>query len=125
MGVRRRRQRTREALTIELGLEVRSQGRWTVVAVRGELDLYTAPQLREAVVALPIDEPLNVAIDLTEVSFMDSSGLGSVIACLKHVRGSNGELKLVTPPTSPLMKLLSLTGLDGSVPTVTSLDDEI
>jgi anti-sigma B factor antagonist len=110
--------------TIELGLEVRSQGQWTVVAVRGELDLYTAPQLREAVVALPIDEPLNVAIDLTEVSFMDSSGLGSVIACLKHVRGLNGELKLVTPPTSPLMKLLSLTGLDGSVPTVKSLDDE-
>jgi anti-sigma B factor antagonist len=106
-------------------LEVRSHGRWTVVAVRGELDLYTAPQLRDAVFALPNDDALNVAIDLTEVGFMDSSGLGSVIACLKHVQALNGELKLVTPETSPLMKLLSLTGLDGSVPTVTSLDDEI
>jgi anti-sigma B factor antagonist len=94
-----------------------------VVSVRGELDLYTAPQLREAVLGLDAGSPPHVAVDLSDVGFIDSSGLGAIIACLKHVREQDGELALVTPEASPLTKLLALTGLDAAVPTVSSIGD--
>jgi anti-sigma B factor antagonist len=91
--------------------------------VQGELDLYTAPHLREAVLGLDAGPSPHVAIDLSEVGFIDSSGLGAIIACLKHVREQAGELALVTPEASPLTKLLALTGLDAAVPTVASIGD--
>ena len=106
-----------ETSDIDLALQVRRVGTWTVVAVEGELDLYTAPQMREAVLAAVTDGADHVVIDLTAVPFMDSSGLGAVVACLKRLRESGGELALVTPPGSPPTKLLSLTGLDHAIAT--------
>ena len=104
-------------------METRSHGKWAVIAVGGELDLYTAPQLRDAVLSLPRQDAPSVALDLTDVGFIDSSGLGEIISCLKHVRQLGGELALVTPPTSPLIKLLTLTGLDDALPTVASVEE--
>jgi anti-sigma B factor antagonist len=113
----------RGGTAIDLSLDTSQHGRWTVVSVQGELDLYTAPQLREAVLGLDAGSAPHVAIDLSDVGFIDSSGLGAIIACLKHVREQSGELALVTPEASPLTKLLALTGLDAAVPTVASLED--
>ena len=119
----RRPRRTEEGTAIDLSLDTSQHGRWTVVSVRGELDLYTAPQLREAVLGLDAGSPPDVAVDLSDVGFIDSSGLGAIIACLKHVREQGGELALVTPEASPLTKLLALTGLDAAVSTVASIED--
>jgi anti-sigma B factor antagonist len=110
------------AVRIELVIEDRTMGTWTVLAVAGELDLATAPGLRERVREMP-DEALQVALDLTGVGFVDSSGLGAIIACLKHVRERGGELVLVAPDASPVAKLLSLTGLEPSIARVLTVDD--
>jgi anti-sigma B factor antagonist len=114
---------TEEATAIDLSLDTSQYGRWTVVSVQGELDLYTAPQLRETVLGLDAGSAPHIAIDLSDVGFIDSSGLGAIIACLKHVREQDGQLALVTPAASPLTKLLALTGLDAAVPTVASIED--
>ena len=74
------------AVHIELVIEGRTMGTWTVLAVAGELDLATEPGLRERVREMNPDGPLKVALDLTGVGFVDSSGLGAIVACLKHVR---------------------------------------
>lgn len=108
---------------IDLALHVRRVGGWTVVAVEGELDLYTAPQLREAVMTAVTDGADHVVLDLSTVPFMDSSGLGAVVACLKRLREGGGELALVTPPGSPPTKLLSLTGLDRAIATHATVDE--
>lgn len=122
---RRREGFPREETEIDLTMQLRRVGEWTVVSIEGELDLYSAPQLREAVTAAVEDGADHIVLDLTGVPFMDSSGLGVVVACLKRLRESGGELSVVTPPSSPPTKLLSLTGLDRAIPTHATVDEAI
>jgi anti-sigma B factor antagonist len=111
------------AVLIELVIEGRTMGTWMVLAVAGELDLATAPGLRERVRAITPDGPLKVVLDLTGVGFVDSSGLGAIVACLKHVRELGGDLVLVAPDASPVATLLRLTGLEPSIARVQTVDD--
>jgi anti-sigma B factor antagonist len=109
----------------DLSVEVRTRGDRTILAVDGDLDLYTAPILRDRVLAAADDTHAGVIIDLTEVPFMDSSGLGVIVGCLKRVREAGGDLVLVTKPGSAPTKLLSLTGLDRAIPTFATIDEAL
>jgi anti-sigma B factor antagonist len=115
----------RWVMTIELEIQTRSEGGWTVVAAGGELDLYTAPTLRDEVLATIERGDDRIAIDLNAVGFIDSTGLGILVACLKRVRERDGRLVLIAPETSPLRRLLSLTGLEQVLPTHTTLGDAV
>jgi anti-sigma B factor antagonist len=110
---------------IELEIETRTEDGWTVLVTVGELDLYTAPHLREEVLAKVAGGADHIAIDLNGVGFIDSTGLGVLIACLKRVREQDGRLVLVAPETSPLRRLLGLTGLEQVLPTYTALHDAV
>jgi anti-sigma B factor antagonist len=96
---------------MDLALENTTSGPWIVVRVEGELDLHTSPQLRDHVLASIGEPPIRIALDLTDVTFMDSSSLGMLVTCLKRVRERDGELMLVGVSGSP-MKVFALTGLD-------------
>jgi anti-sigma B factor antagonist len=89
----------------------RTNGRWTVVEVAGELDLHTSPTLRDRILGLIADGTEFLALDLSKVDFMDSSSLGSLVACLKRLRERDGRLVLIGVGGSP-KKVLGLTGLD-------------
>lgn len=82
-----------------------------VLRVRGEVDVYSAPQLRERVIQLLADGIHHVIADLREVDFLDSTGLGVLVGSLKRLRGQDGSLTLVTS-TGRIPHLLRLTGLD-------------
>jgi anti-sigma B factor antagonist len=97
--------------SMDLVLENRVAGPWSVVRVAGELDLHTSPQLRDHVLSMIGDEPVHLALDLSEVGFMDSSSLGMLVTVLKRVRERDGDLRLVGVTGSP-MKVFALTGLD-------------
>jgi anti-sigma B factor antagonist len=114
-----------EPARAELSIEARAMGDRTVLTVRGELDLYTAPALRDRVLAAAAEGHRRLVIDLSGVPFMDSSGLGVIVACLKRLRESGGDLALVTAPGSPPSKLLSLTGLDRAIPTSSTPDEAL
>jgi anti-anti-sigma factor len=107
---------------MELTLENGTAGPWAVVRVAGELDLHTSPQLRDHVLGTLGEPPVRVALDLSEVDFMDSSSLGILVTLLKRVRERDGELVLVGVTGSP-MKVLTLTGLDRVFEVRGSLDD--
>ena len=96
---------------MDLTLDSRSQGIWTVVRVEGELDLHTSPQLRDSVLQLIGTGVDRIAIDLSGVTFMDSSSLSVLVTFLKRLREHDGQLALVGVQGSP-MKVLALTGLD-------------
>jgi anti-sigma B factor antagonist len=96
---------------MELALENRSHADWTIVHVSGELDLHTSPRLRDHVLQLVEDGDRRVAIELSNVGFMDSSSLGVLVTCLKRMREHEGRLALVAVQSTP-MKVLTLTGLD-------------
>ena len=107
---------------MDLVLENRTTGPWTLVRVAGELDLHTSPRLRDHVYALIGEPPVRIALDLSEVAFMDSSSLGMLVGCLKRVRERDGRMVVVGVTGSP-MKVLSLTGLDRVFDLVSSPDD--
>lgn len=86
----------------------------SVVEVAGEVDAHTAPTVRDAVEAA-IVPGARVIVDLSGVSFLDSTGLGVLVTALKHVREADGTLDLVV--TSPrVLKVFELTGLDVVIP---------
>ena len=66
-----------------------------VVQVAGEIDVYTAASLREKLADLIDADHTDVVVDLTGVTFMDSTGLGVLVGALKKVRGYGGRLQLV------------------------------
>ena len=75
----------------------------------GELDLATAPRLKEALLDFASPEG-DVHLDLSEVSFLDSSGL-RVILALARSRGDNGSLVLLTP-SAAIVRILEIVGID-------------
>jgi anti-sigma B factor antagonist len=108
---------------VDLVMETSTHNGWSIIAPTGELDLHSSPELTDAVTgALEQDRP-HIGIDLTGVSFMDSTALGVLVASLKRVRERGGELALVGAGGSPL-KVLSLTGMaDGVFPMRASVED--
>src|SRR5437867_11540179 len=69
----------------------------TVLAPTGRLDVAGAPALRDAIGEAVKSGPNKVVIDMEGVSFVDSTGLGSVVAALKQIRSSQGERRLPAP----------------------------
>jgi anti-sigma B factor antagonist len=83
-----------------------------------------APSLKEAVTAVVKDGPPKVVIDLEGVSFVDSTGLGSVIAALKLVRSSKGDLRLAAP-NQQVRVVLELTTLDRVFPYFATVEEAL
>ena len=81
-----------------------------VLRIAGEVDVYSAPQLRERVIQLLADGVRHVVADLREVDFLDSTGLGALVGSLKRLREQDGSLELVTGQER-VMQVLRLTGL--------------
>ena len=96
-------------LDLDIGSSV-VDGR-TVVQVVGEIDVYTAPQLRER-----LDQEIeagrhDLVVDLSGVSFMDSTGLGVLVGRLKQIRLNDGSMRLVCAHDR-VLKVFVITGLD-------------
>jgi anti-sigma B factor antagonist len=83
-----------------------------VVAVTGEIDLFTAPEFKQRVSA-PIDAgAANVIIDLTGTTFIDSSSLGVLIGAHRRLKLRGGSLVVVCD-NDAIVKTFRITGLDG------------
>jgi len=96
---------------MELGLEVdETHSPYTVLKVKGEVDVYTAPRLREKLVELVSQDKLQVIVDLEGVDFLDSTGLGVLVGGLKRLRSHNGDLGLVCSQPR-VLKVFEITGL--------------
>src|SRR5689334_14487449 len=96
---------------MELSLSTRTVADRRVLDVGGEIDVYTAPQLRERLIALVENGARQVVVDLTRVEFLDSTGLGVLVGALKRLRAVHGDLSLVCAQER-LLKIFRITGLD-------------
>lgn len=95
---------------MDLTLTTRQHGDRTVVTLGGEIDVYTAPLLRDAISDLVAQGSHDIVIDLTGVGFLDSTGLGVLVGGLKKVRAHDGTLELVCDQER-LLKIFRITGL--------------
>lgn len=93
-----------------------------MLEVEGEVDVYTAPKLRERLVELIAGGNHRIIVSLEGVGFMDSTGLGSLVAGLKRIKEHDGQLALVCT-REPVLKVLSITGLDKVFPLYASVDE--
>ena len=81
-----------------------------VIAVGGEIDIFTAPDVRRAAVAA-IDEGANrVILDLSRPTFLDSTGLGVIIGLSKRVRPAGGDIVIVNTDEG-IARTFEITGL--------------
>ena len=81
-----------------------------VVNVEGEIDIYTAPRLRELIIDLAGQGSYRLIINLDKVGFLDSTGLGVLVGGLKRVRPHDGSLDLVCTQKR-ILKIFRITGL--------------
>jgi anti-sigma B factor antagonist len=82
----------------------------TVVAVGGEIDVYSAPKLRERLIALVDAGSYNLIVDMEAVEFLDSTGLGVLVGGLKRVRAHDGWIDLVCTQ-GRILRIFRITGL--------------
>ncbi|MGW3202818.1 STAS domain-containing protein [Streptomyces sp. NPDC001135] len=73
------------------------QGEWAVLRVSGELDLMTSPVLRQRVHDVVAEGHHSLVVDLSDVFFCDSSGVGVLIAARRLIRSCQGSLRLILP----------------------------
>jgi len=82
-----------------------------VIELEGEVDVYTAPQLKQQMVGLLEGGAKAMVVDLAKVDYLDSTALGVLIGGLKRMRETDGNLALVCP--SPrIRRVFEITGLD-------------
>jgi len=99
-------------------------GRVTVLAPRGRLDMASAPAFREQVKQLIESGTIRLVVDLGEVSFVDSSGLGAVIGGLKVARQAGGDLR-VARANQQVMLVLDLTSLNRVLRPYTTVEEAV
>lgn len=91
-----------------------------VVRVSGEVDVYTSPKLKAALVEAADDGCTTVVVDMDRVGFIDSSGLGVLVGALRRVREADGDLRIVCSRDN-VVKIFRITGLDRVFPMFASL----
>ncbi|NDD27723.1 MAG: anti-sigma factor antagonist [Proteobacteria bacterium] len=96
---------------MEISVNTRAlDARAHAVEVKGEIDVYTSPRVKETINDLIDQGHNNMVINLEGVRYIDSTGLGVLIGALKKVREKNGKIVLIC--TNPqIKKIFNITGL--------------
>jgi anti-sigma B factor antagonist len=103
-----------------MSVQVHDLDGWAVAQVHGDVDVGSAPRLREHLIGVISGGQTQLVLDLDDVDFLDSTGLGVIVGVLKRARTLGGDLRLVC--TRPqLQRLFEITGLDRTMPLADSV----
>jgi anti-sigma B factor antagonist len=101
----------RETSRLNLNIVSRSPNQETrILSIEGEIDVYTSVQLKEHVLSAISEGVRKVVLNLSQVEYLDSTGLGVMISVLKHLRENQGNLIIVSP-TTRTTRVFEITGL--------------
>jgi anti-sigma B factor antagonist len=96
----------------ELGISTEEAGNGiAVIALTGELDLYTCPEFKEELLRVIGDGATLVAVDLTQTTFIDSTALGVLIRGVERLKMNDGQL-VVACADPNIVKVIEVTGLN-------------
>ena len=109
---------------MELSLNVRTVEDRPVLDVVGEVDVYSAPELRERLAELLNASAPSLIVNLADVTFLDSTGIGTLVAGLNRAVQFGGTLTLVSDHDR-ILKLFRITGLDSVFSIRSSIDEAI
>lgn len=95
---------------MELKLSTKDLGEYRVIKLKGEVDIYTAPRLKEAMVKAVDENRYKIVVDLEDVDFLDSTGLGVLVGGLKRVKPFDGEIGILCTQEK-ILRVFRITGL--------------
>lgn len=105
---------------MELEVSTAKEHDMCVVTVSGEVDVYTSPTLKKALLDASDDACRVLVVDMDRVGFIDSSGLGVLVGALRRVKESDGDLRVVCSKDN-VVKIFRITGLDKVFPMFATL----
>lgn len=104
-------------------IETRNLGRGRLVRVSGEIDLSNARDVMDAIAAaVPHDASL-VVVDLSDTTYLDSSGIAMIFRLAERLGHRRQELRLVVPAAGPIRAVIELTNVERVVPVVETIDE--
>lgn len=106
---------------MQLEIDRSDQPGWAIISPSGEIDLATVSQLEDALAASMSDGNADVAVDLTGVTFMDSTGLRALLAANQNLSGSGRRLALIVAG-GPVDRLLDISGVGQTLAIFGSLE---
>jgi anti-sigma B factor antagonist len=107
---------------LDFGIDVSTRGDDTILTLSGDIDIHTAPEIRDRLAELRADGVRSIVVDLSGVDFLDSSALGAFVAAHRDLAGSGGQLKLAAP-RSHVRKVFRITRLAEVIPLFESVDE--
>jgi anti-sigma B factor antagonist len=109
---------------VDVSVSRSSTGDVPVVVVTGEVDVYSAPALKESLTGLLDGGDSVIVVDLSDVAFLDSTGLGALVEARAATSEAGGSLPLVCSQER-ILKLFTITGLDGVFAIHPTLDEAL
>ena len=109
---------------MELVISTENAGASCTIALDGEVDVYTSPRLRQTLTEVIDAGCVNVVVDLQNLGFIDSSGLGVLVSGLRKVKENGGTLRLVCTKDS-ILKIFRITGLDKVFPLFPTVEEAL
>jgi anti-sigma B factor antagonist len=106
---------------MDLDVDTSQVGSASALTLRGEIDVYTAPRLRQAIIDLVDGGATRIVVDMRAVDFLDSTGLGVLVGGLKRVKVKEGSLSIVTTQDK-ILKIFDITGLNKVFPIFDSVE---
>jgi len=97
-------------MNFDIKAEQAGAGAW-VIALTGEIDLYTAPEFKQQLLDVIEQGANQVVVDLTDTTFIDSTTLGVLVGGVKRLRPNGGQLSIVCSDRN-ITKIFEITGLD-------------
>lgn len=98
-------------LVHDLSFKIRASDGLTELELAGELDLSTAPQLRECLARREVSESPILRVDVTGVTFLDSSSIGLLVSVCKRIRSAAGAFSVICEPRSAPWCVFEVSGL--------------
>ncbi len=111
-----------EELTIDLSSD--TPGETAIFHLGGSLDVATSPRLKEALLKASARDQNDVIVDLTQVEFLDSTGLGALMGAHRRALEKGGRLSLIVSE-GPIARLLHITGLSRVFPLYASIGEAL
>lgn len=103
-------------MSVEMNISSEESDGWVIVAPAGELDIATSDVLNRA-----LSENRDTILDLSEVSFMDSTGIRAIVGVHNRLNESGNRFRLIVP-SGPVARIIEITGLTGALDLVDSRD---
>jgi anti-anti-sigma factor len=105
---------------LNFDLETETKGSSALVRIRGDLDIQVVERVTDALTRLESDEPELLVIDLSQLSFMDSTGMAAIAAASIRAREAGRRFAIVMPPAG-VRRAIEITGLEEVITTTDDL----